>query len=320
MNEEIDKKIRVGVSTCLLGQEVRFDGGHKRDRYIVEILGDFFTWHPVCPEVEVGMGTPRESVQLVRSEYGPRMIAPRSGHDWTEQMNKYSEERVEELKSARLRGYILKKDSPTCGMERVKLYDENGVPSKTAVGLFADPLMRILPNLPIEEEGRLQDPKIRESFVTRIFTYDRWLGLREQGARPKDLVSFQTQHKLLLMAHNERLMRELGRLVANQDDIEFEMVLNEYERLLMEALKSRASRKRHTNVMQHLTGFLKDSLATNEKNELQNVIEEYKKGWAPLITPMTLLEHHLQKIDHAWVEAQYYLNPYPRSLAIRSKV
>jgi uncharacterized protein YbgA (DUF1722 family)/uncharacterized protein YbbK (DUF523 family) len=313
-------KIRVGISTCLLGQEVRYDGGHKRNQFIVEVLGDFFSWVPICPEVEVGMGTPRESVQLVRNGQATRMIAPRSGRDWTDEMLSYSQKRVESLKAEELRGYILKKDSPTCGMGRVKLYDENGVPSRDAIGLYAKVLLEIYPNLPIEEEGRLNDPAIRESFITRVFAFNRWLRMRSTEPKPKNLVEFHTQHKLLAMAHNEKLQRKMGKLVADAGVKEFADLLDEYEALLMEALKSRSNRNRHFNVMQHLTGFLKETLSSEEKAELNTVLEEYKNGWVPLITPMTLLHHHLKKLEHAWVEAQYYLAPYPASLAVRSRV
>ncbi len=314
------RKIPVGISTCLLGQAVRYDGGHKRDRFIVEVLGDFFAWVPVCPEVEVGMGTPRESVQLVKAEGGPRMVAPRSGRDWTEAMNDYSRQRVAAFQAEGLRGYILKKDSPTCGMERVKLYDANGVPARAAVGLYARALLDACPNLPVEEEGRLHDPRLRESFVTRVFAYDRWLTLRAAAPRPKDLVRFHTQHKMLAMAHHEAAAREMGRLVARQAEGDFDAVLDRYEALLMTALSARASRGRHFNVLQHLAGFLKDRLADEEKAELHRVLDEYKRGWTPLSTPVTLLSHHLNKLAHAWIEAQYYLNPYPASLALRSQV
>lgn len=314
------EKIHIGISTCLLGQNVRFDGGHKRQRFITDVLGEYFSWVPVCPEIEVGMGMPRESVRLIRDGKDVRMVAPKSGRDWTRDMNLYTAKRLETLREHRLRGYILKKDSPTCGMERVRVYDKNNIPSNKGVGLYASALLNAYPRLPVEEEGRLQDPALRENFITRVFTYDRFLGMRERGATPGKLVAFHTGHKLLILSHHPKLYQQLGRLVAQAGSTALEPLLDEYESLLMSALESIATRKRHVNVMHHLCGFLKTQLTPQEKQELLNAIEEYRKQWVPLITPLTLLNHHLRALKHAWVEAQFYLNPYPRALALRSQI
>lgn len=315
------ERIRVGISTCLLGENVRFDGGHKRDRFITDTLGAYFAWVPVCPEVEVGMGTPRETVRLAKGTDGDRMVAPKSGADWTERMRAYSEKRVETLRSQRLRGYILKKDSPTCGMSRVRRYDANGVPSRDGVGLYARSLLKAYPNLPIEEEGRLNDPALRENFVTRVFTFDRWLSLREGTPQPKDLVNFHTAHKMLLLAHDEAAYRQLGPLVASAGEVaDLDALLDAYEALMMRALKAVATRKRHVNVLQHLMGFAKRAIDGRDKDELLQLIEEYRRGWVPLATPLALLQHHLRRASHPWVSAQVYLEPYPRPLALRSTV
>ncbi len=319
--ENAANRIRVGISTCLLGENVRFDGGHKRDRFITDTLSAYFAWVPVCPEVEVGMGTPRETVRLVKGADGDRMVAPKSGADWTERMRAYSAKRVESLRSRRLRGYILKKDSPTCGMSRVRRYGANGAPSRDGVGLYAQSLLNAYPNLPVEEEGRLNDPALRENFVTRVFTYDRWLAMRERNPEPKDLVHFHTAHKMLLLAHDEATYRKLGPLVASAGEAaDLNALLDDYGTLMMGALKSVATRKRHVNVLQHLMGFVKRAIDGQDKDELLRLIEEYRRGWVPLVTPLALLQHHLRQAPHPWVAAQVYLEPYPRPLALRSAV
>lgn len=311
-------KINIGISTCLLGEKVRFDGGHKRNRFITDVLSDHFAWVPVCPEVEVGMSTPRESLRLVEDGQRVRMVAPKSGEDWTTRMEAYSQKRVQSLKDHQLRGYILKKDSPSCGMERVRLYNQHNMAERKGVGLYAKSLMEAYPNLPVEEEGRLQDPRLRENFITRVFAYDRWCNLRAQNPQPKDLVNFHTAHKMLLLAHSEPIYRDMGPLVAQAGSMEFESLLDQYEQKLMSALKTVASPKRHANVLYHLAGYLKEHLTQSEKQELLNAIEEYRLNWVPLITPLTLMQHHFRKLKHTWVDNQVYLNPFPRSLALRS--
>jgi uncharacterized protein YbgA (DUF1722 family) len=246
------------------------------------------------------------------------MVAPKSGQDWTEKMEIYSAKRVESLKGQQLRGYILKKDSPSCGMDRVRLYNHHNMAERNGVGMYAKSLMEAYPNLPVEEEGRLQDPRLRESFITRVFTYDRWCAMREQSAKPKDLVNFHTAHKMLLQVHNESIYRELGRLVAQAGTMEFETLLDQYEEKMMMGLKTVASRKRHVNVLYHLAGFLKNHLSQDDKQELINAIEEYRQNWIPLVTPLALIQHHFRSMKHSWVNAQTYLNPFPRSLALRN--
>ncbi len=311
---------RVGVSTCLLGENVRHDGGHKRDRFLTEILGEYFQWVPVCPEVEIGLGTPREPIRLVRSEGGPRLVAPKSGRDLTETMKKYAEAKLGALEKMNLRGYILKSNSPSCGMERVRVYDGNGVPNRDGVGLFAASLMERFPNLPVEEEGRLQDARLRENFIGRVFTYDRWRSFIEQGPSPGGLVEFHARHKMLLLAHSPKALQSLGRLVSQSGSRPLGTLLESYESELMQALRAVAKPVWHVNVLQHLAGFLKHNLGPAEKAELHGVIEDYRQGWVPLVAPLTLLQHHLKRLGHSWVDAQVYLEPYPRSLALRGKV
>lgn len=309
---------RVGISLCLLGEEVRHDGGHKRDRYATEVLSQHFEWVPVCPEVEVGMGTPREPVNLLRTEDGIVLRSVRSGEDWTERMRSYSAERVDTLRQMDLHGFILKKDSPSCGMERVRLYDHNDVPGREGVGLFAQALMDLLPNLPVEEEGRLNDKPLRENFLSRVYAYYRWRALVHEGASPGALVEFHTGHKMLLLAHSPHHYRELGRLVAAAGTLPSEKLLDRYEALFMRALAKPSSPGRQVNTLQHMMGYLKESVSAEDKAELVALIDEYRQGLVPLITPLTLLRHHLRQLDDPWINSQIYLDPYPRELALRS--
>jgi uncharacterized protein YbgA (DUF1722 family)/uncharacterized protein YbbK (DUF523 family) len=313
-------KIPVGISSCLLGDQVRFDGGHKRHRFVTDVLGDYVQWVPSCPEVGAGMGVPRESIRLVRAGEGVRALGNRSDDDYTEGLARYSERRVAQLAPMRLRGYVLKKDSPSCGMERVRLYDENGVPARTGVGIFAERLMEQSPNLPVEEEGRLNDPRIRENFITRLFTYDRWLRLVESGPSPGDIVEFHTQHKMLIMAHSQPHYRHLGPLVARAGTTDMPTLVEEYEKHLMAGLRVIATPGQHANVLEHLAGWLKNDLGKEDKQELHDAIRQYRIGRIPLVAPLLLLYHHLKHLRDDWLDAQVYLQPYPAELALRSSI
>jgi uncharacterized protein YbgA (DUF1722 family)/uncharacterized protein YbbK (DUF523 family) len=314
------QKIPVGISSCLLGEMVRYDGGHKRNRFISDVLDDYVQWVRSCPEVGAGMGVPRESIRLVRSGEAVRTLGNRSGEDYTDRIAGYSEKRVEQLAPMRLRGYILKKDSPSCGMERVRLYGDDGMPARDGVGLFAERLIRRFPNLPVEEEGRLNDPRIRENFITRIFAYDRWLRLLENAPGPGDIVRFHTEHKMLLMAHSQKHYRLLGPIVAEAGTMDMPALVESYERHLMAGLKEIATPKQHANVLEHLAGFLKRDLGSEDKRELHDVIREYRIGRIPLIAPLLLLIHHIKHLRDDWLDAQVYLQPYPAELALRSAI
>ncbi|MCA9729841.1 MAG: DUF1722 domain-containing protein [Candidatus Eisenbacteria bacterium] len=316
-----DRHIPVGVSSCLLGQEVRFDGGHKKNDFVTATLAPFVRWIPVCPELEVGMGIPREALRLVRAEETIRLEANRSGRDWTDAMERFSGTRVEALRAERLRGFVLKKGSPTCGLERVRVYAESGQSClREGRGLWAQALARSFPHLPLEEEGRLQDPRLRENFVTRIFAHDRWLRLRKTQPGPGDLVAFHTAHKMLLLAHSPRHYRELGPLVAQAGRASLPELLDRYEETFMAALSQLSTRGRHCNVLQHLIGYLEDDLPQQDRDELHRTLAEYRAGWVPLVTPLVLLRSYLKRLDHRWIEAQHYLDPYPRVLGLRSEI
>lgn len=313
-------RIKVGISSCLLGEKVRFDGGHKLDTLLTESFGIFFEWVPVCPEMEIGLGTPRESLRLAGSASSPRLLAPKSGADHTDTMKLWARRRLEELARLELRGYILKKDSPSCGMERVRVYDEHGVPARNGRGIYAQELVERFPLLPVEEEGRLHDMAIRENFVERVFAYHRWLLFRAGRPRPRDLVHFHTRHKLTLLAHDEPAYRRLGHLVSRAGRGHLAETLDAYGRLFMQALQTRATARKHANVLYHLAGFLKDALDVGDKAELKERIEEYRRRLVPLVVPVTLLLHHFRRHPVAWVAEQTYLNPYPAELMLRNHV
>jgi len=313
-------KPRIGISSCLLGIKVRHDGGHKHDVLITQTLGRHVEWVPVCPEFEVGMGVPRETVRLVGSPANPKMIADKSGKDWTLEMQSYANKRVRKLKDMDLSGYILKKNSPSCGMERVRIYGPKGVPYRQGRGLFAQALMTKLPLLPVEEEGRLYDPGLRENFIERVFGYHRWQTLVSDGRSIKRLVDFYSQEKLLLFAHSEAHMRRLGRIVAQAKKVSFGAAMEEYGRLFMEALGHRATTRKNTNVLQHMLGFFSKQISSDERNALLGVIGDYKRSLVPLVVPLTLIRHYADKYDIAHLRGQSYLQPHPKELMLRNHV
>jgi uncharacterized protein YbgA (DUF1722 family)/uncharacterized protein YbbK (DUF523 family) len=318
---ELEAPIRVGISACVLGQKVRFDGGHKEDRFLTGTLAQFVEFVPVCPEVEVGMGTPRETVRLVRAEDGgTRMVAPKSETDHTTSMRRYAKRRVRELEPLELCGYVLKKSSPSCGMERVKVYDPNGMPQKNGRGLFAEALMEQFPLLPVEEDGRLNDPRLRDNFFVRLFAYRRLKDLFTGRWRAGDLVRFHTAEKLLLMAHDLKGYRLLGKLVANPKAHPRKELAEEYGRIYMQSLRKIATTKKQVNVLQHILGHFKKILTPEERAELVELIEDYRKGLVPLIVPVTLLRHHVRLHGVEYLAGQVYLQPHPKELMLRNHV
>lgn len=314
-------RIRVGVSSCLLGQEVRYDGGHKLDRYIANTLGRFFEFVPVCPEVEMGLPTPRESMRLVGDAGSPRLIAPKSGADHTGRMQEWARGRLDELEVVGLHGFIFKKDSPSSGLYRVRVYDQHGMPQPNGTGIFPRAVMERFPLLPVEEEGRLHDLPLRENFIEKVFTYFRWTQMLEHDPTPGGLVRFHTGHKLTLMAHSPQHYRSMGRLVARAGSAPWDELAGEYGRSLMEGVSVLGTAGKHVNVMQHLMGYLKDELLSEDKLELLGLMEEYRQGLLPLVVPLTLLKHHLNRhVVPEWVHQQVYLNPYPKELMLRNHV
>ena len=312
------EEMRIGISSCLLGHEVRYDGGHKRDSLVTGALSHFMTFVPVCPEVESGMPVPRPPIRLVRLGGRVRLVEPRNGVDHTESMRSWSEAKVRELSRLDLSGYILKKDSPSCGMERVKVYPAKGPGVRDGVGLFAEELLRQMPLLPVEEEGRLNDPLLRENFVERVFAYRRLRALLAGRWTVGDLVRFHTAEKLLLLAHEPRSYQLLGRLVARARQLPRAEVESTYGEAYSRALRVPATRGKHCNVLQHMAGYFKDRIEPGEKAELQETFADYRRGLVPLVVPITLLRHYLRKHGSPYLEGQSYLEPHPRELMLRN--
>ena len=313
--------LRIGISSCLLGDEVRFDGGHKRDAFLTGTLAAFVEWVRVCPEVEVGMGVPREPLRLVKVAGDTRMITTRTAIDHTDAMRAFARRRTRELEALNLRGYILKKDSPSCGMERVKLYDAGrGAPVRAGVGIYAAVLQGQFPALPIEEEGRLQDPVLRENFIERVFAYDRLRALFDGRWTLRGLIAFHTAHKMTLLAHSTSAYHELGRLVAGGRQVPRAELRRRYEQLFMQTMARPATTARHTNVLMHMAGHLKKLLDDDSRRELAACIDEYRRGLVPLVVPLTLLRHHVRAHRVASLAGQTYLEPHPRELMLRNHV
>jgi uncharacterized protein YbgA (DUF1722 family)/uncharacterized protein YbbK (DUF523 family) len=314
----MEEKIKLGISSCLLGNKVRYDGGHKFDPFLVNTLGQFVEYVPVCPEVESGFPVPREAFRLIGNPEAPRLVTRQSGVDATEQMERWIEKKLPLLEQEELCGFIFKSRSPSSGMERVKVYNEKGMAEKSGVGIFARALMERLPLLPVEEEGRLQDIQLRENFIVRIFAYRRWRELLAGGATTGRLVDFQRRHKLLLMAHSPEMARQLGKLVAAAGSRPAAVVFAEYEKLLLAALKQKATVRKNVNVLQHMLGYFKKQLDDFEKKELLAVVENYRQSLVPLIVPLTLLKHYIDKFQEPYLRDQYYLDPHPLELKLRN--
>jgi len=312
-------RLRIGISSCLLGDEVRFDGGHKRDLLLTQTLAPFVEWVRVCPEVEVGMGVPRETLRLVRAGGDTRMITTRTGIDHTAAMRKYAERKTRQLAGMDLRGYVLKKDSPSCGMERVKVYDGTAA-TRTGVGTYAEILKARFPALPIEEEGRLHDAVLRENFIERVFAYDRLRALLDGRWTVGSLVAFHTAHKMALLAHSTTAYQALGRLVASAKGMPRAGLQRDYEAAFMATLTRPATTRRHTNVLMHMAGHLKKLIDEGSTRELHGSIDEYRRELVPLIVPLTLMRHHVRVHGVSYLAGQTYLDPHPRELMLRNHV
>jgi uncharacterized protein YbgA (DUF1722 family)/uncharacterized protein YbbK (DUF523 family) len=316
-----DPIIRLGISKCLLGANVRYDGGHKRDPFLIDELGQYVQWVPVCPEVEMGLSVPREAMRLVGSPEDPRLVTIKTGLDYTERQLSWTMQRLEELAGEGLHGFVFKKDSPSSGLYRVKVYNDKGVPQRTGSGLFARAFTQRFPLLPTEEEGRLHDWRLRENFIECVFTYRRWTDMLDQNPTPGELVRFHTAHKMTLLAHSPKHYREMGRLVAQAGSLPWDEIAEQYGTMLVESMRKLASPGRHYNVLQHLMSFLKDELDRADKAELLALMEDYRRGQVPLIVPITLLKHHLRRPTvPEWVHQQVYLYPYPKELMLRNHV
>ena len=309
---------RLGISTCLLGEHVRYDGGHRRDAFLVDTLGRFVEWVPVCPEVECGLPTPREAMRLVGDPQNPKLVTQKTGIDQTDRMQRWAKKRLTELDREDLDGYVFKANSPSSGMERVKVYDANGVPRKIGVGIWARAFKDHFPLLPTEEEGRLHDPDIRENFIERVFCLARYRHFKQADGGRGGLVAFHADHKLLLMSHSPSILREMGRLVAQAKTLGPKELLAKYEVLMLRALTLKATPRKHVNVLQHMMGYFKKVLSAEEKRELLEVIDDFKRELTPLVVPVTLMQHYARKYDEPYLKRQVYLNPHPAELKLRN--
>lgn len=311
-------KIKLGISACLLGQEVRFDGGHKRDAYINGTLNQYFEFISVCPEVAIGLGTPREPIRLMGDPQRPRVVGVRHPElDVTQALEAYGHKMAGVL--ADLSGYIVKRASPSCGMERVKVYNSDGKPlNNKSRGVYTRAFMERQALLPMEEEGRLGDPVLRENFIQRVFVYHRWQSMLDSDLTPAKLVDFHARHKLIVMAHSQAAVKRLGQLVAGAGRTPLKQLRELYIKDLMTALAHKAGRKSHANVLMHLMGFLKCAIDSTDKSELSETIDAYRVGQVPLVVPLTLLKHHFRRHPDPYVQGQYYLEPHPKELMLRN--
>ena len=316
--EVTGSQVRVGISACLLGDRVRYDSGHKKNQFILSKLSPLVEFVRVCPEVEMGLGTPREPIRLVQQDEGVRLQTSNTGVDLTERMKVYARERVEKLAGLELDGFILKKDSPSCGMERVKVYREDGRNEKVGRGIFAETLMDRMPLLPVEEEGRLCDPVLRENYLQRVFAHHRLQGLFGKSWSVGELVNFHSQEKFLLLSHNERNYRELGRLVARASELPPEEVAEQYQQLFMDGLSAQAGPGRHCNVLFHIFGYFSRSLSSEQKKEVLGVIDDFRRQFVPLVVPLTLLQHYVALFNLEYLGKQSYLSPLPKQLMCRN--
>jgi uncharacterized protein YbgA (DUF1722 family)/uncharacterized protein YbbK (DUF523 family) len=314
------KKITLGISSCLLGNNVRYDGGHKLDHFLVETLGQYVDWVPVCPEVESGLPIPREAMHLVGDPEEPRLVTIRTKVDHTARMKRWAKKRTAELGNEGLCGFVFKSRSPSSGMRGVKIYTDAGMPNSTGSGIFAHAFMKQFPLLPVEDEGRMHDPGLRENFIERVFVYRRWQEYIKEDGSLGGLIAFHTDHKYLIMAHSQKHYTALGKMVAAGKSVRKEKLHVDYLGALMEGLLLLATPKKNTNVLQHMAGYFKEQLSMEEKKELQEVITNYYDGLVPLIVPITLLKHYVVKYKEDYLNRQVYLNPHPLELMLRNHV
>jgi uncharacterized protein YbgA (DUF1722 family)/uncharacterized protein YbbK (DUF523 family) len=314
------EKIKLGVSSCLLGEKVRFDGGHKLDHFLTDTLGAYVDWVLVCPEVESGLLVPREAMHLVGDAKAPRLVTIRTGVDHTSRMRQWAKQKVTALVAEDLCGFVFKSRSPSSGMRGVKIYSPEGIPFSTGSGIFAKAFQDRFPLLPVEDEGRFHDPGLRENFIERVFVYKRWQEFMASDRTISGLVSFHTSHKLLVMAHSPKHYSALGKLVADPKQYKREELFERYCATLMEGLRFLATIRKNTNVLQHMAGYFKQQLSPDEKKELQDVIAIYRQELVPLIVPITLLQHFVRKYNAEYLKQQAYLNPHPLELMLRNHV
>jgi len=313
-------EIPVGISACLLGREVRHDGGHKHSRFCTQVLARHFQFRSICPELEAGLGVPRPAIHLRQFADGLRLIESKGTADHTPAMQDFIRTVLPTL--ADLRGYILMAKSPSCGMERIRIHNEEGqVSSRDGRGMFAQSLMEAYPLMPVEEEGRLNDDALRENFIERVFAYDDWMqNVAGASLSARALIEFHTRHKFQLLAHSEKIYRELGPMLGDLKSEPLAQIADRYIHQFMTAMAKIVSRGSHVNALQHLMGYLRDALGDEDRKVLVEQIEAYHRGEVPLVVPMTLLRMAQRREPVDYLHTQQYLTPYPDELGLRNRV
>lgn len=311
---------KIAISACLLGHEVRFNGGHKASHLCKDALARHFDYVPLCPEVAIGLGTPREPIRLVGDIAAPRAVGTvNRQQDVTEQLAAYGREMASDHQD--ISGYIFMQQSPSCGVERVKVYQNNGAPAaKNGRGIYANAFCSARPDLPVEEDGRLNDPVLRENFITRVYAYARWQELLKSGLSRHAIIAYHSSYKYQLMANHPQQYRELGRMLGSMGQQTANEIGPRYFSLLMAALKKTATRRSHSNVLQHLSGYLRPALSNDERSEMRQLIHQYRAGIVPLVVPLTLLKHHFRRNPQPYIALQAYMQPHPEDLSLRNAI
>lgn len=311
--------MKIAVSACLLGEKVRFDGGHKHDRFVTDELGKYASFAPFCPEA-IAFGTPRPSIRLVNKESDYRVISNKNGDDLTDELIDKSYQEFYKIVQNDLSGIIFKSKSPSCGMGSAKAYLENGFADSKADGVFVAICKEKFPLLPMEEEGRLQDDWLRENFIMQLFAYNSFEVLKNSTPTIKMLVDFHTKNKFLLQAKDEKIYRVLGNIVGNHEKLPFDELLSNYEYNFKTAIAKKSSIKRNRNVLEHMSGFFKNELSSVEKETLHEQIEEYAQKIVPIVVPLSTIKLYAKKYNNEYLLGQVFLDPYPKELALRSSL
>ncbi|WP_339671951.1 DUF523 and DUF1722 domain-containing protein [Dasania marina] len=314
------KAIPVGLSACLAGQPVRYNGGHSQSRLCLDTLSQHFDFKTFCPEVAAGFGTPRPTMRLTGDPANPRLqLSNDDQQDFTEQLQQGFSEQLAQFEH--LDGYILMKNSPSCGLKRIKIYQANGYPhTERGQGLFTAALIERYPLLPVEEEGRLQDPHLRENFILRVYAHHNFRADVSLAPSHHTLLQFHSSYKYVLMAHNQPLYRELGRMLANAKQSDLSPLMAQYFSLFMQALSEPATVKNHCNTLLHILGYLKKSVPSEARQHIAAVIHKYRVGQLPLVTPMTLLKHYIEQFGSDYIKGQRYFEPYPETLCLSNNI
>ena len=312
--------VKFGISACLLGEKVRYDGQHKLNHYLTDMLGKYVKWVPVCPEVECGLPVPREAMHLAGSKDSPRLVTVKTDIDHTNKMQKWCAKKLKELEKEELCGFVFKSNSPSSGLFNVKVFSDKGIPVKNGVGLFARAFSEHFPLLPAEEEGRLNDAGLRNRFIDHVAVYSRWLEYIKSDCSVKGLQNFHARHKYMIMAHSPKDVAKLGRFAADSNKNNLEETQAEYIQLLTSALRLQATVSKNTNVLQHIAGYFKKELEDFEKRELQKSIEEYHQKFFPLLATLVLLQHFARKYNKQYLLEQYYISSSPMELYLKYHV